>query len=201
MNKETCLNLLREIKDVSFATVDEFGNPQVRIIDIMYEDGKTLYFLTARGKNFYQELINSNKVAITAMTKDYQSIRVEAKIKKITNKKEWLNKIFTENPSMKNVYPKKSRKILEVFCLEEGEIEFFDLSKEPIYRESFSLNDGKITEKGFIISDECIECGTCFDLCPQEIIAEETPYKIQQHHCLHCGLCFENCPSTAIYKK
>ena len=35
MNVSTCLNILREIKDVAFATVDENNQPQVRIIDVM----------------------------------------------------------------------------------------------------------------------------------------------------------------------
>ena len=35
MNVSTCLNILREIKDVAFATVDENNQPQVRIIDVL----------------------------------------------------------------------------------------------------------------------------------------------------------------------
>jgi len=35
MNAKKCLEILREIKDVAFASVDENGNPQVRIIDVM----------------------------------------------------------------------------------------------------------------------------------------------------------------------
>ncbi len=41
MKKQECLQILREIKDVAFATVDKDGQPQVRIIDVMLvEDGK-----------------------------------------------------------------------------------------------------------------------------------------------------------------
>ena len=35
MNVQRCLDILREIKDVAFATVDENGFPQIRIIDVM----------------------------------------------------------------------------------------------------------------------------------------------------------------------
>lgn len=48
--------MLREIKDVAFATVDEDGEPQVRIIDVMLVDDDKLYFCTARGKDFYSQL-------------------------------------------------------------------------------------------------------------------------------------------------
>lgn len=53
MNIKECLNILREIKDISFATVDENNHPQVRIIDVMLVENEKLYFCTARGKDFY----------------------------------------------------------------------------------------------------------------------------------------------------
>ena len=67
MNVSTCLNILREIKDVAFATVDENNQPQVRIIDVMLVEDNKLYFCTARGKDFYKQLKNHPYVAITGM--------------------------------------------------------------------------------------------------------------------------------------
>ncbi|MEI3293542.1 MAG: pyridoxamine 5'-phosphate oxidase family protein [Thomasclavelia ramosa] len=68
------LNELRKIKDVAMATVDSDGYPQIRIIDVMAVENNNLYFLTARGKNFYQELLDKNFVSLVALTKDYASI-------------------------------------------------------------------------------------------------------------------------------
>lgn len=198
MNINECLKKLREVKDVSFATVDETGSPQVRIIDIMNIEGETIYFLTARGKSFYKELNESLKVAIVGLTKDYESIRINGKVKRIESQKETIDKLFELNPSMKEVYPEKSRYILEAFCVFEGELEYFDLLAKPIFRTSFSLKNGKIIKNGFDISDECVKCGTCYENCPQKAIEEKTHYEIMQEHCLHCGLCFENCPVEAI---
>ena len=48
MNVQRCLEILREIKDVAFATVDEKGLPQIRIIDVMLVENEKLYFCTAR---------------------------------------------------------------------------------------------------------------------------------------------------------
>mgnify|MGYP002595988828 CR=1 FL=1 len=56
MNAQECLHILREIKDVSFATVDKKGFPQVRIIDVMLIENNKLYFCSARGKDFYKQL-------------------------------------------------------------------------------------------------------------------------------------------------
>ncbi len=180
MNAQNCLDILREIKDVAFATVNDEGKPEVRIIDVMIVGQDKLYFCTGRGKDFYRQLIEHPDVA---------------------------------------VYPGESRYILEPFCISSGELEFFDLGKSPIYRESFvfgsaeasreaTQNTGKESqichaprEKGFLITDVCIGCGKCMRGCPQQCIAKGTPFLIHQENCLHCGLCFENCPVQAIVRR
>ena len=52
MTAQECLGLLRQVKDVAFATVDASGLPQVRIIDVMLVEQGALYFCTARGTAF-----------------------------------------------------------------------------------------------------------------------------------------------------
>lgn len=184
MTAEACIKLLREIKDVAFATVDEEGHPQVRIIDVMIAEGEKLYFCTERGKDFYRQLMSNEYTAIT-----------------ISDQKMWIDRIFEENPMMNDVYPGESRYISEAFCIEDGLLEFFDLGNIPIYRERFTIGKIKKEEKGFWITEACIGCGTCRDVCPQKCISEGKPYKIQREHCLHCGLCEEQCPAGAIQRK
>ena len=126
MNAQRCLEILREIKDVAFATVDENGFPQNRIIDVMIvEDGK-LYFCTARGKDFYRQLLDHGQVAITGLNMDYQMVRLNGKAKRLAQHEKWIDRIFAENPSMNAVYPNDSRYILEPFCIDQGQIEFFE---------------------------------------------------------------------------
>ena len=84
MNAQTCLDLLREIKDVAFATVSENGKPQIRIIDVMLAEDEKLYFCTARGKDFYKQLMKSADVAVTGLTKDWQMIRLDGRAEKLT---------------------------------------------------------------------------------------------------------------------
>lgn len=112
-------------------------------------------------------------------------------------------KLFFRTARGKEFYSEltENRYVLEAFCVEEGEVEFFDLGKEPIIRAYFTLGKKTEIKKGYEITDSCIGCGKCKRGCPQQCIIEETPYKIEQNHCLHCGRCFENCPVQAIRKR
>ena len=199
MTAQDCLQILREVKHAAFATVDENGYPQVRIIDVMLVEDGTIYFCTARGKDFYQQLARTGRAAVTALNKDYQMVRLSGKVKRLTDSTATAKEDGLK--LTKEVYPQDSRYILEPFCFEEGQVEFFDLGKSPIYRENFTLGDVKKEQKGYEITDECIGCGTCMEGCPQRCIEEGTPFSIRQENCLHCGLCAENCPVQAIRKR
>lgn len=200
MNVNEALKELRSIKDVAMATVDNYGNPQVRIIDVMAVEDNCLYFLIARGKHFYQELVTNNKVAITAVNENYLAIRLNGVVEKVIDQEFWLTKIFNDNRSMSDVYPGNSRNILEVFCIHQGELEVFDLSKTPIERYSYDLQGEEIFNHGYQIDETCICCNRCKQGCPQQCIKSGKIYMIEQSHCLHCGLCYEKCPVEAIKK-
>ena len=195
MNVQKCLDMLREIKDVAFATVDEKGLPQVRIIDVMIAENEKLYFCTARGKEFYHQLIESGQAAVTGMNREYQMVRLNGRTKRLEAQKEWIDRIFEENPSMNRVYPGESRYILEAFCIDNGRVEFFDLGKEPIVRESFEIGASEAEKTGFLITEHCVKCGKCERVCPQGCIEN---FEINQSHCLRCGLCSEVCPVQAV---
>lgn len=49
--------LQKDIHSTVFATVDEKGLPQTCVIDLMLLDENGLYFLTAKGKHFYDHLM------------------------------------------------------------------------------------------------------------------------------------------------
>lgn len=53
----------------------------------------------------------------------------------------------------------------------------------------------------YIITDECVVCGTCLEACPNNAIEEgEDKYKITDE-CVECGDCVESCPVGAIIEE
>jgi NAD-dependent dihydropyrimidine dehydrogenase PreA subunit len=50
----------------------------------------------------------------------------------------------------------------------------------------------------YVITDNCVACGTCISACPVEAISEGDIYKIDPDTCIDCGTCADSCPSEAI---
>ena len=203
MDAKTCLQKLQYVGVLAFATVDESGNPQVRNISAIHYEPDALYFFTARGKDFCKELLSDGRVQILGYTKYKEMIRLSAKAVPVVQEeqKRWIDTIFSEQPYLSNVYPGDTRSISIVFQIKDAAFEYFHLGVNPIFRESYVIGKGNLSPKGYEITDACIGCGKCAQICPQKCITKGQPFAIQQEHCLHCGNCYENCPVKAIRKR
>ncbi len=197
--------IVKEIHTTVVATVDEEGLPVTAAIDMMDADENSLFFLTAKGKSFYDRLKNKEFLALTAMkgedTMSSVAVSIRGKVRELGYDK--IPELFEKNPYMRQIYPtEESMHALTVFQIYEGSGEWFDLSKRPVERASFTFGDFEEKEQGFFITDACIGCGSCISVCPQNCIIDgSVPYVIEQEHCLHCGNCFEACPSGAVVRR
>lgn len=201
MEKKECLKeLVEEIHSVVVATMDGDGKPATRVIDMMLWDEDTVYFLTAKGKQFYDQLMDQQYISLSGI-KDKKSVSIRGNVLNIGHEK--LDEIFEKNPYMQKIYPEGRRDALEVFQIEKGEGEYFDISDPAhIERGSFVLGEGNVPAGGYYVNDACILCGTCYAVCPQACIdTAKNPVVIDQSHCLHCGACMSVCPVQAIVRK
>lgn len=205
MEKEYLKYIVEQIHSTVVATVDENGLPVTCVIDMMDYDEDGLYFLTAKGKRFYDRLKARGYLSLTGMkgpdTLHCVSVSLGGKVREIGPDR--LERLFQKNPYMNEIYPTAaSRTALTVFQIYEGNGEWFDLSQKPIERASFVLGGAEAVKQGYYVTDKCIGCKLCYSKCPQKCIDISTkPVVIRQEHCLHCGNCFTICPAGAVVKR
>ena len=196
-----CIKMLvEEFHSAVAATIGANGLPQTRVIDMMLYDENGVYFLTARGKDFYSQLIEQEYISLSAV-KEKRSVSLRGKVKSIGQEK--LLEIFNKNPYMKEIYPEGRRSALEVFCIYEAEGEYFDISTpSKTVRERFKIGNTETVSEKYTVNNNCIGCKACIKVCPQGCIDfTSIPAVILQNHCLNCGACAEICPQGAIEKR
>ena len=65
---------------------------------------------------------------------------------------------------------------------------------------SLAITNKKIKfNMAYVITDDCVACGTCIGECPVGAISEGDIYVIAPTVCTSCGTCAEVCPSEAIH--
>lgn len=192
--------LVEQIHSAVIATIGADGHPQTRVIDMMLWDDKGVYFLTAKGKAFYEQLMKQKYISLSA-TKDKYSISLRGEVTNIGSEK--LDEIFEKNPYMQQIYPEDTRSALEVFAVYEAEGEFFDISDPScVTRDSFVVGNIQKKQGGYFVGEGCIGCKLCYSVCPQKCIdISQKPVVIAQNHCLHCRRCAEICPKQVIEKR
>ena len=194
-----------DIHSTVIATVDNNNLPITCVIDVMDYDSNGLYFLTAKGKNFYERLKRQGYLALTGMKGDDTmhsiSVSVRGNVREIGTQR--LEMLFQKNPYMNEIYPyEKSQSALTVFQIFKGTGELFDLSKKPIERQSFVFGGAIDEANGYYVTDKCTGCGKCLTVCPQKCIdITIQPVRINRTNCLHCGNCASICPFNAIEKR
>ena len=203
--KDYLAYVVDQIHRAIVATVDDAGLPVTAAIDMMDYDDSSLFFLTAKGKGFYDRLNKREFLAFTAMkgedTMSTVAVSIRGKVRELGSN--LLPRLFEKNPYMAEIYPtEESRNALTVFQIYEGTGEWFDLSKKPIERASFTFGGAEKVEEGYFVTDKCIGCKLCYSKCPQKCIdISVKPVVIPQNNCLHCGNCYEICPAGAVEKR
>lgn len=118
------MKILKEDMGVAiFSSVDENNQPHARPINVGVANEDGVFFMTNPKTDFYSQLENNQKIAITGLKNDgklIQVIRITGKIRPL--EKDKLEEILADNPYVKQVYPDDSdRAAAQPFQLYEGE--------------------------------------------------------------------------------
>lgn len=101
---------------------------------------------------------------------------------------------FAKKMARKNVHQLCRNKITRIFAPSLPTLREADTETDN----SHTNNNFKFTTMAYVISDDCIACGTCIDECPAGAISEGAKYSINPDVCVDCGTCADVCPTGAI---
>ena len=79
-------------------------------------------------------------------------------------------------------------------------VSVFDKAVDWLYHTAGASQIADERDKGFIVTEACIKCGTCAKICPADNI-EVTDHVEYLHHCEGCLGCLHGCPKNAIHLK
>ncbi len=207
---------------LTFATINEIGEPETRIAHLRAYDEKGIYFMTMHTKSFYKQLKENGKISICGLCANSNvdhdengfpifdigyAISMTGNVEEIS-----IEEIKSKNNDMFDFCIKDQEKYqaMVVFCIKSARGEMFDYDFEKSKRENklerkyFAYNGGNIKYKGLKIEEaECIACGICKTKCSFLAIEqkESGKYEIDMTHCDECGDCYINCPVKAIKLK
>lgn len=220
MDMKKIYEYIDKIGCLSFSTVHD-GYVHSRIAHFFAFDDEGLYFRTMTVKPFYQQLKTNSNVTICGMYPSTQllghnddgspnfvggyTFRITGDVKELSTEKVILK--AETNPDFKTAtYDINKYPATRCFCIYKGKGEVFDYDfaeekrDHKLLRTRFSFGGMTYNEAGCIITDKCIECGKCYDVCTFKAVEKGSPYKINGERCDECGSCYLACPVNAIEK-
>lgn len=206
--KHAAFKFVHDIGYMVFSTVDFQGMPAARGLEVHYlDDTETFYIGMAPGKPVYYEIKNNPNICgvIVAMTSARlsASVRINAHVTEIDPREhpEIYARYWELNPGTHALYIKDLDRF-RIFVLDHGDGQVFYMPEDDVlHRNRFSFGGESIRPWAYVIDeDRCLGCGTCEELCMENVIhpTEDGKYRIDHFGCLECGRCADNCPGDAI---
>lgn len=90
------------------------------------------------------------------------------------------------------------------FVINKAKVEIFDVDFDletrdhKVLRTRSAFGGETFNPAGVRITEDCIECGACFEVCSFKAIIPGAPYAVNPSRCDDCGSCIRACPADAI---
>ena len=142
MEIKDVMTLLEEMKVGVFATVDSDGNPHARHAHITAANEEGIFFMTSPDTHFYGQLMRDKRIALTAMSEEaylIQVVRVEGLARPV--ERDFLKKIFADNPYYEHIYQSADSDSMQVFQIYEGRGFYLSLTQGHKY--VFPIGEGQ----------------------------------------------------------
>lgn len=218
MEIEKIFEYIEKIGCLTFATIHD-GVVHPRIVHPYGYDEEGIYFMSMDIKPFVRQLRQTGQVSICGMWPTSQisgvdenavprfppgfTLRIIGYVREIFEKeveeKAKKNKQFEKALFDIKKYPATCN-----FQIYKGKGEIFDYDFEmehrdyKLHRTRFAFGGDTYNPAGAIITDECTECGECYEVCTFKAIKEGSPYEVIGERCDECGSCVLVCPVEAI---
>lgn len=211
-NEEICRAAFQFIREVGYmiigTTALDGKTPTARGLEVQALDQNgNLFIGVAKGKPVYYELKQQPLLVgvIVRMTvkRLSASVRLSAHVTELepVEYPAIYERYWELNPGTKALY-RKDLDMFRIFQLDYGDGEIFHLPEDDeVCRVRFSFGGAEKRPWAYEIDeDTCIGCGTCKELCMEDVIhqTERGTYRIDHFSCLECGRCEMNCPVSAI---
>jgi len=217
MKLETLYEYIEKIGVMSFSTMyqDEVHSRSAHFNGF---DDDGLYFRTMANKPYARQLLKTGKLTVCGISDGRVSdaggnlifppsftLRLIGDVR-FVSPEDIIEKAKT-NPLLQTAaqdivnYPAMAN---GNFVMYRAKGEIFDADFEmkhrdyKVLRTRFAFGGATFNPAGVRITDKCIECGVCKDICSFQAIEEGTPYRCIPEHCDDCGSCLQVCPVDAI---
>ncbi len=185
-------------------------------------DDEGIYFRTMINKPFCRQLLETGRVTVcgcsdtsilghekdgTPIFPPVFSIRIIGEVRKVAPEK--IIEKAKSNEALKTAardmekYPTMKE---GNFVIHKAKVEIFDADFEmksrdhKVLRTRGSFGGMTFNPAGPSITEACIACGACKEICSFKAIEEGEPYRVLPERCDDCGSCATVCPVGAIEK-
>jgi ferredoxin len=217
MELEKLYEYIEQIGVMTFSTIHE-GEVHSRSAHFNGFDEDGLYFRTMANKPYARQLLETGKLTVCGISDARVGHRSAAAgfprsftLRLIGEVRRVPPEVIVEKAKTNDLLKTAAQDIENYPAMADGNFvmhrakgELFDVDFEKetrehkVIRTRFAFGGATFNPAGVRITDACIECGACKEVCSFQAIEAGTPYRCIPEYCDDCGSCLRVCPVDAI---